>query len=136
MDSRGGSLAVASLDVDAAARLSVPRFTATAVGEDAESGVARVRVSLHQELVCRRPGGGEVHRGLVRYWPPPQVERIRAAPGAELPARDTRRRRLTLRCGDGARLVRAHVEVWAEVIDGLGLEAITRRVRLRYEGRP
>jgi hypothetical protein len=96
--------------------------------------VARVRVSISERTVCRAGGGVRFERPRRRYFPPPQVESIRATPGTRLP---TRRRRslLTLagrRCGSQAEAVEVRGRLWAEVINGSGLEAISAPIRFRH----
>ena len=113
--------------------LDEPRLRGTTRGRDANGGVARVRVSLRETLECRGPSG--VYTRLsTRYFPPPQIERIRSNPGALLPTTATRSLRLSLserRCGAG-RLTAAHGELWGEAINGSGLEAVTPHLRFAY----
>lgn len=115
------------------AAIEVDGRLAVATGEDVESGVARIRVSVHQHLVCRGRQG-RFRRRHRSYFPPPAVERVRAARGAELPVRASRTRRLkpsAHRCGPDAELDSAVIEVWGEATNGLGLERVTDHQRVR-----
>jgi hypothetical protein len=114
--------------------LDEPALRGTTTGHDQDGGVARVRVSLREEVECRAARGA--HRLLrTRYFPPPQVERIRSNPGARLPTRVKRSLPLRLsesRCEAG-RLAAVHGELWGEAINGSGLEAVTPHLRFVYE---
>jgi hypothetical protein len=115
------------------AELSKPRLLATSVGSDPDGGVARVRVSLKERITCVSKGQA-TERPRVRYFPPPQVERIRSNPGARLPGELARTLTLSLGrggCG-GAQAVAVEAELWGEAINGGGLEAVTPHVRLRW----
>lgn len=117
--------------------LDEPRLTATATGEDHNEGVARVRVSLAQEIRCRRRDGTRFVRRRVRYRPPPQVERIRSRPGIRLATRRRRSLRLSLAtraCGRAAEVSELHGELWVETINGSGLEAVTPHIRFQWRG--
>jgi hypothetical protein len=116
-------------------RLDRLRLRGTTVGRDANGGVARVRVSIKERIRCRRHGTGATYARLrTRYFPPPQVERIRSSPGAVLPTRRVRSVRLGLgdRCGHGAAPVLVHGELWGEAVNGSGLEAVTPHIRFTY----
>ena len=111
------------------------RVRGTMVGTDAESGVARLRVSLKEWITCRRRSGGREVRPRLRYFPPPQVERIRAAPGARIPTRGRRSVRFLLgrgACPAGTRVVAVRGELWGDVTNGLGLEAVAPHIRFRW----
>jgi hypothetical protein len=114
--------------------LDEPTLRGITVGLDANGGVARVRVSLREEVRCRAADGA--YRLLrTRYFPPPQVERIRSNPGARLPTRAQRSLPLRLsegRCDAGG-LGAVHGELWGEAINGSGLEAVTPHLRFVYE---
>lgn len=89
--------------------LDQPRLRGTTTGRDADGGVARVRVSVREEIECRN-GDSAYLRLRTRYFPPPQVERIRSNPGARLPTSAKRSLPLSLsegRCGAG-RLTALH----------------------------
>jgi hypothetical protein len=114
--------------------LDEPALRGTTTGRDADGGVARVRVSLREEIDCRA-ADGTYQRLRTRYFPPPQVERIRSNPGARLPTRAKRSLPLSLsegRCR-ADRLTAVHGELWGEAINGSGLEAVTPHLRFVYE---
>jgi hypothetical protein len=134
----GGALAETSQPPEGpppeAVTLDEPRLRGTTTGRDANGGVARVRVSIREEIECRS-GDGPYLRLRTRYIPPPQVERIRSNPGARLPTSAKRSLKLRLsetRCGAG-RLTAVHGELWGEAINGGGLEAVTPHLRFVYE---
>jgi hypothetical protein len=123
---------------EGAVGLAAPRLRGTTTGADANEGLARVRVSVSERISCEGSGGRRFARERIRYFPPPQVERIRSRPGARLPARRTRSIAVELgrgRCGAGARPVAVSGELWGEAINGSGLEAVTPHIRFRYESR-
>ena len=112
--------------------LSESRLRATTIGKDSDGGVSRVRISIAERIACQAPDGRRFERLRTRYFPPPEVERIRARPGARLPTRRTRSRVLALagdRCGAGARPTEVHGELWGQAINGHGLEAVTPHIR-------
>ena len=114
--------------------LDEPRLRGTTTGRDDSGGVARVRVSIREEIECR-DGDGAYRRLRTRYFPPPQVERIRSNPGARLPTSAKRSLPLRLseaRCGAG-RVASVHGELWGEAINGSGLEAVTPHLTFVYE---
>lgn len=114
--------------------LDQPRLRGTTTGRDADGGVARVRVSVREEIECRNADGAYL-RLRTRYFPPPQVERIRSNPGTRLPTSAKRSLPLSLsegRCGAG-RLTAVHGELWGEAINGSGLEAVTPHLKFVYE---
>jgi hypothetical protein len=114
--------------------LDEPALRGTTTGRDADGGVARVRVSVREEIDCRA-ADGTYQRLRTRYFPPPQVERIRSNPGARLPTRAKRSLPLSLsegRCR-ADRLTAVHGELWGEAINGSGLEAVTPHLRFVYE---
>jgi hypothetical protein len=134
----GGILAEASQPAEGAAPRAVtleqPMLRGTTTGRDPNGGVARVRVSIREEIECRNAEGA-YRRLRTRYFPPPQVERIRSNPGARLPTTITRSVSLRLseaRCGAG-RLTAVHGELWGEAINGSGLEAVTPHLEFVYE---
>jgi hypothetical protein len=131
----GGVLARTSQGSDArAVALDSPLLRGTTTGRDENGGVARVRVSIREEIECRN-GEGPYGRLRTRYFPPPQVERIRSNPGARLPTTASRSVPLRLsetRCGAG-RLTAVHGELWGEAINGSGLEAVTTHLKFVYE---
>ena len=114
--------------------LDEPRLRGTTTGRDPDGGAARVRVSVREEIECR-DGDGAYRRLRTRYFPPPQIERIRSNPGARLPTSAKRSLPLRLseaRCGAG-RLAAVHGELWGEAINGSGLEAVTPHLKFVYE---
>jgi hypothetical protein len=111
--------------------LHEPRLQGTTIGRDPDGGVARVRVSLREVITCRAHGG-TTKRPRIRYFPPPQIERIRSNVGARLPSEKRRTLALTLgrgRCGAGE-AVEVEAQLWGEAINGTGLEAVTPHLRL------
>jgi hypothetical protein len=117
-----------------AVTLEEPVLRGTTTGRDPDGGVARARVSIREEIACR-DGDGAYRRLRTRYFPPPQVERIRSNPGARLPTTASRSVPLRLsaeRCGAG-RLTSVHGELWGEAINGSGLEAVTPHLEFVYE---
>jgi hypothetical protein len=113
-----------------------PQLRGTTVGRDADGGVARVRVSIKERITCRREGT-TFTRLRTRYFPPPQVERVRSTPGAVLPTRRVRTLALRVghgRCGPTARAHSIHGELWGEAVNGNGLEAVTPHIRFRAGG--
>jgi hypothetical protein len=116
------------------AKLREPILQATAIARDSNGGVARVRVSLKELITCRTRGGIGFKRRRTRYFPPPQIERIRSSPGASLLTETSRTLSLRLgrgRCGRGQTVAVAG-ELWGEAINGSGLEAVTPHVRFRW----
>lgn len=136
----GRTLAEASQPGEAHAGLvplREPRLRGTAVGNDGNEGVARVRVSIAQKARCQAGDGRHFIRRRIRYHPPPQIERIRSRPGARLQTRRTRSLVLPLatgECGEGT-LIGVDGELWGEAINGSGLEAVTPHIRFRYRRR-
>jgi len=116
-------------------RLYQPWLQGTAIGTDDDGGVARIRVSITERVACTGAGGERFTRIRTRYFPPPQIESIRVTPGTRLPTKAKRSLRLTLagtRCGRGAHAIEVHGELWAEAINGSGLEAVTRHIAFVY----
>jgi hypothetical protein len=135
----GATLAEASQPPEGATpeavTLEEPALRGIATGRDANGGIARVRVSTREEIECRDGEDGPYRRLRTRYFPPPQVERIRSNPGARLPTSATRSLRLRLseaRCG-ADRLTAVYGELWGEAINGSGLEAVTPHLKFVYE---
>jgi hypothetical protein len=115
--------------------LATPRLRGTTLGEDSNGGVARVRVSISERIACRGADGRHFERLRRRYFPPPQIERIRATPGARLPTRRTRSLELSLigaRCGRDADAVEVRGQLWGEAINGRGLEAVTPHIHFSF----
>ena len=113
-------------------RLREPRLTGTVRGRDADGGVARVRVSLKELVTCRAPDGSTSLQPRTRYFPPPQIERIRSNPAALLPTEKTRTLPLTVGSGACADPRAVEGELWGEAINGTGLEAVTPHLHFRW----
>jgi hypothetical protein len=115
--------------------LQEPALRATALGRDTDGGVARVRVSVKEMITCAaRDDRAGFERRRTRYFPPPQIERIRSNPGTRLATRKSRTLRLTLgrgRCR-GAPPAAVEGEIWAEAINGNGLEAVTPHLHVSW----
>jgi hypothetical protein len=115
--------------------LARPRLRGTTLGEDFDGGVARVRVSISERIGCQSADGRRFERRRRRYFPPPQIERIRATPGARLPTLRTRSLQLSLiggRCGLNAEAVAVQGQLWGEAINGHGLEAVTPQIHFSF----
>jgi hypothetical protein len=115
--------------------LKQPRLRGTMVGIDEDSGAVRVRVSIKESISCRSSTGRVELRQKVSYFPPSQIERATAAPGARIPARETRSRTLQLgrgRCPAGTVPTAVKGELWGDVTNGLGLEAVTPHIPLQW----
>ena len=137
-DTDGSTLATATQPPDSdhpdPVLLDEPRLRATAEGRDTDGGVARVRISIREEILCRHPDGREEELPRTRYFPPSQIERIRSNPGAVLPTRVSRTLPLALggdRCGR-AEPVAVDGELWGEAINGSGLESVTPHLRFEW----
>lgn len=118
--------------------LKQPRMRGTMVGSDEESGAVRVRVSIKESITCRSSGGAIEVRQRRRYFPPSQVERATAAPGARIPVRESRTRALKLgrgRCPAGTVRTAVNGDLWGDVTNGLGLEAVTPHIRFEWTAR-
>ena len=116
-------------------KLKQPHLRGTTVGIDLDSGVVRVRVSVREFITCRSPSGATEQRQKVSYFPPPQIERMNASPGARIPVRRTRSRSLELgqgRCPASMTPTAVDGKLWGEVINSLGLEAVTPHIRFRW----
>jgi hypothetical protein len=117
----------------AAPRVLVPPgapISITVVGRDRDGGMGRARAAIRARLTCRSAGGEVVTRPLVRYVPPPQVERIRIAPGTR--TRTELRRTVThhfdsAECMGGV-LERFSGQAWADTTNASGLDATSRHI--------
>ena len=105
-------------------------FAVTVVGRDADGGMGRARVAIRARVTCRSSDGDVVTRRLVRYVPPPQIVRIRVAPGTRIRTelRRTVKQRFDTRCADGT-LERFDGEAWADVTNASGLDATSKHIR-------
>jgi hypothetical protein len=140
VDERGTTLSTAEVFQDARpahVELDEPRVRGVTVGTDPDSGVLRSRVSVTEEIVCRPHAGGATFTKLrTRYYPPPAIERMVAPPGARILSRKTRSRTHELvgdRCGPDAEAVAVRGELWGDVVNGSGLEGVSRHIRFTYE---
>jgi len=102
----------------------------TVVGRDRDGGMGRARVALRARLTCRLPDGGLVTRALVRYVPPPQVERIRLTPGTRTRTEliQTVTHRFENATCQGGALERFSGEVWADTTNASGLDATSKHI--------
>lgn len=101
----------------------------TVVGRDRDGGMGRARVSIRAQLTCRSPDGKVSTLPLVRHIPPPQVARIRIAPGTR--ARTALRRTVTQRFHTecmGGTLERFAGEAWADTTNASGLDATSKHI--------
>jgi hypothetical protein len=102
----------------------------TVVGRDRDGGMGRARVAISARLTCRDTGGRVTTEPFVRYVPPPQVVRIRIAPGT--PTRTELRRTVTQRFGTdecmGATLERFSGQAWADTTNASGLDATSKHI--------
>jgi hypothetical protein len=116
-------------------RVDRRRLSGRMVGADPESGAARVRVSVKESISCRLPSGRLIRRPKVRYFPPPQIQRVRSSPGARIPVMAMRTAPVTLgdgSCPQGAAVAAVSGELWGEVTNGIGLEAVTSHIRFEW----
>ena len=129
-----GSIVVPEIDRTpprAIVRVSHDPLVVTVVGRDSDGGMGRARVSIRAQLLCRVPDGDVSTQGFVRYVPPPQIERIRIAPGTR--TRTELRRTVTQRfdssdCRRGS-LEGFRGEAWADVTNASGLDATSKHIR-------
>ena len=115
-----------------APRVLVPRhepISVTAIGRDSDGGMGRARVAIRARLTCRSTGGRVATRPLVRYVPPPQVARIRIAPGTRTRTelRQTATERFDTKCMGGT-LERFSGEAWADTTNASGLDATSKHI--------
>jgi hypothetical protein len=103
----------------------------TVVGRDRDGGMGRARVAIKARLTCRSAGGELATRPLVRYVPPPQVVRIRIAPGTRTRTelRQTVTQRFDRADCDGRSLERFRGEAWADTTNASGLDATSKHIR-------
>jgi hypothetical protein len=101
--------------------LSRPEVRATAVIRDPE-GTGRIRITVKYVATC---AGARLRRTV--HHPPPEIERIRLAPGTDAPAVRTRRDRVPLPAG-----CRVAGEAFADATNALGLESFSDPVRFVY----
>jgi hypothetical protein len=103
-------------------RLVRPELAATALVRDADGGTGRVRVSL--VYVTRCDG---TDRQRAQYFPPPQIESIKIAPGVRAPVQRTRSAHVRFPRG-----CRVSGKVFAEAINASGLESFSDPIWFTY----
>ena len=126
------SRARATLD-EGAPRVLVSKnepIAVTVVGRDPDGGMGRARVAIRARLTCRSNGGKLATRPLVRYVPPPQVERIRIAPGTRTRTelRQTVTQRFDSSACTGGTLERFRGAAWADTTNASGLDATSKHI--------
>ncbi|MGH2847821.1 MAG: hypothetical protein ACRDL0_17665 [Thermoleophilaceae bacterium] len=124
--------AQATLD-RSAPKVLVPRdapMTVTVVGRDSDGGMGRARVAIRARLTCLGATGRVATEPFVRYVPPPQIVRIRIAPGTR--TRTELSRTVTQRFGaaqcKGRTLERFSGQAWADTTNASGLDATSRHI--------
>jgi len=105
--------------------LKRPALEPIAVGRD-KQGMGRIRVSMKARLAC-----GSNVAPLIRYFPPPAVERVRVAPGTVVATRLERRPVVALRCPSGAPTA-VEGTVWADATSAWETEASSAPLRFSY----
>jgi len=103
-------------------RLVRPQLAATALIRDADGGTGRIRVSL--VYVTRCDGTDQQH---AKYFPPPQIESVRIAPGVRMPIQLTRSARVSFPAG-----CRVSGKVFAEATNASGLESFSDPIWFTY----
>jgi hypothetical protein len=107
------------------------RVHGTVTGVDPDGGMGRARVAFRMVFGCRNPASGRsFERPYVHYVPPPQIARVRIAPGTRVRTRLVRRAGVTFdesRC-EGAKLESVRGEVWADVTNASGLDATSAHI--------
>jgi hypothetical protein len=105
-------------------------LSVTVVGRDRDGGMGRARVAIRARLACRSAGGELATRPLVRYVPPPQVVRIRIAPGTRTRTelRQTVTQRFDSADCDGGSLERFRGQAWADTTNASGLDATSKHI--------
>ncbi len=105
-----------------AVRLERPELRATALIRDADGGTGRIRVSVVYATRC-----DGVERQHAEYVPPAQLEVIRIAPGARVPAQRERRARVRFpdRCAVTGK-------VFAEATNAHSLESFSDPIWFEY----
>jgi hypothetical protein len=99
----------------AVVRLVRPELAATALIRDADGGTGRIRVSLVYVTRCQG-----TDRQRAQYFPPPQIESIKIAPGVRTPIQLTRSARVRFPAG-----CRVSGKVFAEATNASGLESFS-----------
>jgi hypothetical protein len=105
--------------------LTRPVLRPIAVGRD-KQGMGRIRVSLQARIRC-----ADTVAPLIRYFPPPGIERVRIAPGTMVATQLTRRIRVRLRCPDGPPAA-IDGTLWADATSARETEASSAPLRFSY----
>lgn len=106
---------------------------ATVAGTDEDGGMGRARVAIRASFRCRH-GAREWAEPLVRYVPPPMIERIKVTPGTPVETRLERSASLEFDAGRcaGGELRSVHGEAWADTTNASGLDATSDHVRFSW----
>ena len=92
--------------------------------------MGRARVAIKGRLTCRSTDGEVTTQPFVRYVPPPQVVRIRIAPGTR--TRTELRQSVTQRFDaaecNGASLEGFTGQAWADTTNASGLDATSKHI--------
>ena len=125
----GATAAVSGSRAPAVVRLAAPVLRPTAVGRD-KQGMARIRVSVSARIRC-----GDKTVPLIRYVPPPAIERSRVAPGALARTELARSARLDLAAGrcPAADLRAIDGTAWADATSAWETEASSAPLRFTYD---
>jgi len=107
----------------ATVRLVRPEIAATALARDADGGTGRIRVSIVYVTRC-----GGVDRQHAEYFPPPQIEAIRIAPGVRAPVQRLRSARVRFPAG-----CQVFGKVFAEATNAFGLESFSDPIWFAYQ---
>jgi hypothetical protein len=103
-------------------RLVRPELAATALIRDTDGGTGRIRVSL---VYVTRCDGKDRQR--AQYFPPPQIESIKIAPGVRTPVQLTRSAHVRFPAG-----CRVSGKVFAEATNASGLESFSDPIWFTY----
>jgi hypothetical protein len=104
--------------------LPQPGFRATALIRDEDGGTGRVRLTVEYSSSC--PAGGAEQRHH-KYFPPPQIVRIKIPPGVLVPTQRVREEAVTF-----PEDCRSHGKVFAEATNAEGLETFSDPVWFSY----
>lgn len=108
---------------DRPVRLLRPQIVATALIRDTDGGTGRIRVSVVYVTRC-----GGVQRQHGEYFPPPQVEAVKIAPGVRMPVQQRRTARVSFPpdCG-------VIGKAFAEATNASGLESFSDPIWFQYD---
>jgi hypothetical protein len=105
-------------------------FVVKVVGRDRDGGMGRARVAISARLTCRDAGGALSTKPFVRYVPPPQIARVRIAPGTR--TRTELSRTVVQSFGnaecEGDTLARFTGQAWADTTNASGLDATSKHI--------